>query len=295
MPAAEVDITAGLIRELLGRQFPAFAGRRIELLAFGWDNALFRLGDDLIVRLPRRAAAVPLMESEQRWLPVLAPRLPLPVPVPLGCGVADEIFPWPWSICRFHPGRSVLGLMDAGDQLDDPVACAARLGAFFAALHRPAPADAPPNPYRGVPLADRDERMRDHLDQLDGVIDGDAVLRIWTRCLDLPVWDGPALWVHGDPHPGNAVAHDGRISAVVDFGDITAGDPASDVAAGWLFFERNARAAFRRAVGVDDATWARGRGWALCLGVAMVANSADNAPYHRLGIRTIEAVLADDP
>ncbi len=294
MPAAEVDISVDLVRALIASQVPELAGLPVEPLAFGWDNALFLVGDSLVARLPRRLAGVALVESEQRWLPELAPRLPLPIPAPVHCGVPGDGYPWPWSICPYVPGISVLDLFERGDALADPVAEAERLGAFLHALHQPAPADAPANSYRGVPLAERDERLRAQVGELGASIDGPRLLERWDAALELPPWTGAPVWLHGDVHPGNVIATDGRIVGVVDFGDITSGDPAVDLAGGWMFFAPPARAAFRRAARADDRTWATARAWALCLGVATLAHSADNPPFARHARRTIAAVLADD-
>ena len=299
MPAAEVDITTDLVRSLLGSQFPDLADLPITPLASGWDNAMFRLGEHHTVRLPRRSVAVPLVLAEQRWLPDLAADLPLPVPAAEHCGTPGEGYPWPWSVLPYLPGRSLLSLLDEGGALADPVVDAGRLGRFHAALHRPAPPDAPPNPVRGVPLADVGDRLLDRLAQvgtdLDAAgMDKRAIRRRWDRALATPPWEGPPQWLHGDPHPGNLLTDGTRITAAVDFGDITGGDPATDLAAAWLVFDgADARAAYRDAVRPDDHTWLRAQGWALVMGVAMLANSADNPPYERLGARTVAAVLAD--
>ncbi len=294
MPAAEVDISVDLVRALIVAQTPELGELTVEPMAFGWDNALFLVGDSLLARLPRRLAGVALIESEQRWLRQLAPRLPLPIPAPIHCGVPGGGFPWPWSICPYVPGTSVLDLFERGDALADAVAEAERLGGFLGALHRPAPADAPANPHRGVPLAERDERFRSQVASLGASVDGPRLLEQWDAGLEVPGWSRAPVWLHGDVHPGNVITDRGRIVGVVDFGDITSGDPAVDLAGGWMFFAPPARAVFRRAAGADDRTWATARAWALCLGVATLANSADNPPFARHARRTIAAVLADD-
>ncbi len=289
MPAAEVEVDEPLVRALLAEQHPDLADLPIEPLANGWDNAILRVGDDLLARLPRRASAVSLVEHEQRWLPQLAPWLPLPIPVPVRVGRPGDRYPWPWSLVPWFDGEPALVTPP-----DDSVAAAKTLGAFFAALHQPAPPDAPANPYRGIPLAgERDRITRGAVEQVDP-IDRAAVLARWERFLTVPDWKGPAVWLHGDPHPGNVVVHEGTLAAVVDFGDITAGDPASDLAAGWMFFDRDARAVFRSACGPrDEATWQRAHGWALALGLVIAAHSADNPPYAALARRTIAAALAE--
>lgn len=288
-PAAEVEVDEALVRHLLRHQHPDLADRPLVLLGAGWDNALWRVGDDLIARLPRRELAAHLVAHEQQWLPVLAPHLPLPVPVPVRIGSPDDRYRWSWSIVPYLPG---VRAMDAAPR--DPDEAATAVGRFIAALHRPAPADAPPNPYRGVPLADRDDRTLGWVDQLAELIDAPAVRRCWIAHRDLPGWSGPPVWLHGDLHPNNLLVDEGRISAVVDFGDLTAGDPATDLAVAWTLLPAPARSTLRQAVGtVDDVTWHRARGWALSLALAYLAHSADDPSFARLGRRAIAAVLED--
>jgi len=295
MPPAEVEIDEELVRRLLAAQHPDLADRPLALLASGWDNVLYRLGDDLLVRLPRRQAAVDLIRAEQRWLPMLAPRLPLPIPVPVRIGTPDGDYPWPWSVGRYLPGASALAVILDGGHIDH-ASVAATLGRFCAALHTPADDDAPHNPFRGIPLADRDAMTRQRIDQVESLIDTAAALELWERSLATPAWAGAALWLHGDLHPGNLVVDDGRITAVIDFGDITSGDPATDLAVAWMLFPPEHRPTFRTAAGpaaADDDTWARARGWALALGLAILASSADNPAYHQLATRTLAAVFGD--
>ena len=291
MPVAEVDIDEGLVRALLEDQHPDLADRPITPLAFGWDNVLFRLGDDLTVRLPRRTLGAQLLDHELRWLPELAPTLPLPSPVALRRGEPGPGYPWSWAICPWLPG-DVAALVPPAH----PHAAAAALGSFVAALHRPAPPGAPVSDIRGCPLADRSETTLDRLAQVaDDLADLDAV-ELRARFLDLVTtepWAAPPVWVHGDLHPANLLVLDGAVSAVLDWGDLNAGDPATDLAVAWMLLPRGARATFRAAAGVDDATWRRGSGWALVLGVLCVASSADNALIDAMGRRTLAAVLAD--
>jgi aminoglycoside phosphotransferase (APT) family kinase protein len=288
MPAAEVPVDVDLVRRLLEEQHPDLAERPLALVANGWDNAIFRLGDDLAVRLPRRALAVPLVEHEHRWLPDLAPRLPLPIPAPVRVGRPGCGYPWPWSVCPWFEGTTALETPPA-----DPLAAATDLGRFLRALHEPAPPEAPANPYRGIPLADREERTLDAIDHVDG-IDRRAVRARWDELSAAPRWDGPALWLHGDVHPGNLLVADGRLAAVLDFGDLTSGDPASDLAVAWMLLPPDARPAFRAAAGPDDdATWTRAQAWALALGLVIGASSADNPAYARLSERTIAAAMTD--
>jgi aminoglycoside phosphotransferase (APT) family kinase protein len=293
MPAAELEITADLVQRLLAAQQPDLAGLPVEPLANGWDNALFRLGDGLVVRLPRRSLGASIVVNEQRWLPVLAPQLPLPVPVPVRIGVPGEGYPWPWSVVEF-----LLGTPASDGAPLDPLRAAADLGRFFGALHAAAPADAPANPYRGVPLAARAGTFAENLSTIVGQVDRDAVLAIWDAALAVPVWSGAPVWVHGDPHPANILVCDGRVSGVLDFGDITAGDPACDLSLAWMLLPASCHGQFRAAYAaagngaISDATWVRGRGWALNLAIVFLAWSADNPQLHAVGRRTLDAVLA---
>lgn len=287
-PAAEIAVTAELAHALLMEQHADLAELRVTWLASGWDNEIFRLGDDLLVRLPRRAVAAPLEENEQRWLPALAADLPLPVPVPRRAGTPSEHlgYPWSWSVRPWFEG---VPAEHAGAV--DPEALAVALGGFLAALHQPAPSDAPPNPYRGVPLADRSAQLERDLQRPGTDVDAAAVRSAWAALVDTSRWGGPPLWLHGDVHPLNLLVHNGILSAVIDFGDLTAGDPASDLAVAWMLLPPTSRNAFRQACGaVDDPTWARARGWALALGVSM-AGGDDRV--RTIGERSISAVLAD--
>jgi aminoglycoside phosphotransferase (APT) family kinase protein len=288
MPAAEVDVDEPLVRALLAEQHPDLADLPIEVVANGWDNAIVRVGDALVARLPRRELAVPLVEHEQRWLPELAPRLPLPIPAPVRIGRPSDRYPWPWSLCPWFDGVSALVSPPS-----DLAAAAELHGRFFSALHQPAPADAPANPYRGVPLAARHERTMADIDALD-LPDPTEVIARWRAFLEVAPHEGPPVWVHGDPHPGNLLVHEGRLAAVIDFGDLCAGDRACDLAVAWMLYPSDVRPVFRAAAGdVDDATWARAHGWALAFGLVLSANAADHAEYSSLGAHTLGAALAD--
>jgi aminoglycoside phosphotransferase (APT) family kinase protein len=286
-PPAEVVVDVSLVQALLQEQHPDLAHLVPVKVAEGWDNALFRLGNELAVRLPRRAASAKLIEHEQRWLPHLSSRLSVPVPVPVRIGVPSRIFGWAWSVVRWLPGQSLLQAASP-----DPVTTGAMLERFLRTLHQPAPVDAPRNPWRGVPLDARTAALHEHLQQLDGAVDRAAALRLWDRALSAPTWPGPPVWLHGDLHPGNLLVDDGRLAGVIDFGDLTSGDPATDLAVRWML-PRSMRGRFEAWAAGDEpeALRMRARGWALALGLAWLAHSRDDADMAALGHHTLDAAL----
>jgi aminoglycoside phosphotransferase (APT) family kinase protein len=301
MPAAEVEVSADLVRRLLTDQHPDLARLPVEFLANGWDNELYRVGDGLIARLPRRALGARLIQNEQRWLPGLAPRLPLPIPYPERTGVPACGYPYSWSVVPYLPG---VPAAQAGSF--DLAAAAAAVGGFLGALHVPAPAGAPANPSRGVPLAERADTLAANLALLTShagqdQADRDAVLRVWDAALAAPGYDGPPAWLHGDLHPANILVNNGQVSGVIDFGDITAGDPASDLSVAWMLlplgYHDRFWLAYQGAGGAgvrgDGALRARAKGWALNLAIVFLAHSEDNPVLRQIGRRTLGAVLED--
>jgi aminoglycoside phosphotransferase (APT) family kinase protein len=291
MPAAEVDVSADLVRRLLADQHPDLARLPVTFLANGWDNVMFRVGDELIVRMPRRELGAEILVHEQRWLSLLARALPLQIPYPERTGLPALGYPWPWSIVPYIPGEPAAdtNTLDLGH-------AAAAMGGFLGALHVPAPADAPANPFRGVPLRDRAGTFDANLRLVAGQVDAGAARRVWDAALEAPGHEGPPVWVHGDLHPANVLVDDGRISGVIDFGDITSGDPAVDLAVAWMLLPVRWHAAFRDAYAAGGgaaggALWTRGKGWALYLALVFLAYSADNPQLLGIGRRTLPAVL----
>lgn len=269
-PPAEITLTAEDVDRLIATQHPHLRAP-LTLVAHGWDNDVYRLGDELAVRLPRRELAAALVEKEQRWLPLLAKRLPVPVPVPVAIGSPGEGYPWHWSVLPwFHGGRAI----DLGATQRDAVA--EQLAEALLALHVPSPPDAPINPVRGIPMADRDDVARERL------AGKPALLHEWVNAVNAPVWSAPPVWVHGDVHPGNVLLEGDRIVALIDFGDLSSGDPACDLAAAWLMFTPVGRARFRRRLGnrYDEATWLRARGWAAVM--ANLVLGSDDASFQRM-------------
>jgi aminoglycoside phosphotransferase (APT) family kinase protein len=270
----ELPSDARLVSRLVAEQFPEWASLDVAKLASaGTDNVIYRLGADKAVRLPRRPSAVAQIEKEQRWLPVLAPRLPLAVPVPLGRGAPGHAFPWPWSVYSWIEGEAA-----TLERLDDRHAAARELAGFIRALSRidprEGPRSGPHNSNRGVPLQARAAVVRDALLQQPPEIDRGAARAAWQAALAAPVFQGEPVWLHGDLQSQNLLARSGRLCAVIDFGCLGVGDPACDLMVAWSLLSRSERASFRAVLDPDDATWARGRGWALYFGLVAL-------PYYR--------------
>ncbi|MFE3442688.1 aminoglycoside phosphotransferase family protein [Nocardia sp. NPDC059180] len=258
MGSPEIEITADLVHDLLQEQHPDLAGLTIREVAGGWGNQMWRLGDDLAVRMQRMDPTPELQLKERRWLPVLAPRLPLAVPTPVRFGEPSERFPKYWTVMTWVPGEPLdLGTISRGAHAADTLA------GFLQALHVEAPDDAPVSADRGDHL----EKYTDGFDHFFHAVVPDAladeVRAVWDDAVAAPAWEGPPVWVHGDLHPANVVVSDGTVSGVVDFGDMFAGDPAWDLAAAWVILPAGGAARFFDEYGqVDEATIRRARGLA---------------------------------
>ncbi|HEX2035932.1 MAG TPA: aminoglycoside phosphotransferase family protein [Chloroflexota bacterium] len=294
MHADEVDTDVPLVRRLLAGQFPHWAHLPIEPVpSAGTDNAIYRLGEDMAVRLPRIAAATGQLQKEARWLPKLAPHLPLAIPTPLAAGAPAEGFPWHWSVYRWLEGQTA-----TIDRFADPRQAAIDLARFVTAMHGIDAAGGPPpgahNSFRGVPLAMRDESTRAAIASLRGTLTSGAVSAAWEAALRAPAWQGPPVWIHGDLSAGNLLVVRGSLSAVIDFGCLGIGDPACDLMVAWTLFSGQSREAFRAALSVDQATWARGRGWALSWALIFIPYYVETNPVGVASARrTIEEVLAE--
>ena len=294
MHVDEVDTDVSLVRRLLAAQFPHWADMPIEPVpSAGTDNAIYRLGDDMAVRLPRIDWAIEQVHKEHEWLPRLAPLLPLDIPVPLAKGAPGDGYPWHWSIYRWLEGEEA-----TVETIADMHQAAPDIAQFILSLQRIDTAGGPtPGPHnfgRGVPLATRDTRTREGIASVSTMFDADALIEAWDAALQAPVWQGPPVWIHGDLKPGNLLVQQGRLSAVIDFGGLNVGDPACDLIIAWNFFSAETRDVFRAALAVDDATWARGRGWALSIGlIALPYYQITNPVLAEISRRSIAEVLAD--
>ncbi|MBS0603685.1 MAG: aminoglycoside phosphotransferase family protein [Verrucomicrobia bacterium] len=290
----DINIDIPLVRRLLATQFPQWADLPlVKVSSAGTDNAIYRLGNEMAVRLPRQLSASGQVDKELRWLPFLAPRLPLAVPVPLGAGIPAEGYPWHWSIVPWIKGETA-----TRERITDLHLAASTLAQFITALHRIDTADGPRsgehNSFRGAPQIRFDEEARAAIKTLHHVIDANTAAAAWEEALETPAWSGPPVWIHGDLYSENMLAEKGRLCAIIDFGLLGVGDPASDLMVAWTFLPAEARAVFRAGLSVDDATWARGRGCALSFGLIALAYYLNRNPVLAdVARRTIDAVVSE--
>jgi aminoglycoside phosphotransferase (APT) family kinase protein len=286
-------IDASLARGLIDSQFPQWSHLPIAAVEFdGWDNRTFRLGSELTVRLPSGDWYAQQVDKEQRWLPVLAPQLPLPIPSPVARGEPDAGYPYEWSVYRWLDGE-----LASRARIADLPGFAATLAGFLNALGRVdaagGPAPGQHNFYRGGPLATYEAETLQAIDALGSEVPGEAVKRVWDDAMT-SAWDRDPVWLHGDVAAGNLLVRDGRLAAVLDFGCSGVGDPACDMVIAWTFLSGASRASFRAELGVDAGTWSRGRGWALWKAlITLVGHLERDAPDAALPRRDIDEILTD--
>lgn len=293
----EPDIDSELVRRLVAEQFPDWARLPLTMVAStGTDNAMFRLGKDMVVRLPRRPEAALQVEKEARWLRAFAPHLPVDIPLPLATGRPGDAYPWPWAVCRWLDGRDAL--IEAITDLDEAALVLARfIGALRGIEAAGGPPPGPHNFFRGVPLIDRDPRTREAIAALPRTFDKVAIARAWDRALQTPPWRGKPLWIHGDLAAGNLLVRMNRIVGVLDWGSVAVADPACDLMIAWTLLSGTSRAILKSALDVDAATWDRARGWTLSVAViAIPYYMRTNRSIVDQARRAVDEVLADpDP
>ena len=280
VPSAEIVIGEELVRHLLRTERPEFASLPIYFFSSGWDNVMIRLGDKMMIRIPRRSVGGFLIKQEQRWLPTLAPRLPIKVPVPIHIGKPTDRFPWHWSILPWFEGGPASKNRISKSEVTVLVQ-------FLKALHQPTPKGAPINPYRGIPLQDCAEKMSSRIAQsrISSKISAE-IRQIWQDGL-LAKAPTNSVWIHGDLHPMNILLVEGKIEAIIDWGDVTAGDSATDLASIWMLFydqETRQQALTEYGVAGNHDTIARARAWAALFGVMMLdAGSVNDQNLANLG------------
>ena len=285
----EIEIDALLIQQLLNEQFPQWAQLPIKpTQSIGTDNAIYQLGVDMCVRLPRLPDVAQSIETEQKWLPLFSTNLPLGIPVLLGKGAPNDSYPLHWSIYRWLEGENafIAPIVDLHQAAID-------LAQFLTALQKICPAGGPPS-RRGVPLLTQDDETRGAIESLRGVIDTTVITVLWEECLKVPAWNKPLVWTHSDLLPANLLVKQGRLSAVIDFGMMGVGDPACDLIVAWSVLSSNTRDIFRRTLAVDDATWMRGRGWALSIALIILPYyHSTNPGLVAVANRMINEIIAD--
>lgn len=288
----EVATDVKLVRRLLAAQFPEWAELPVEpVQSSGTDNAMYRLGEAMAVRLPRIQWATGQVAKEQYWLPKIAAKLPLATPLPLALGQPGEGYPWQWSIYRWLEGQPL-----TNENASDMRQVARTLADFVKALQQLNLGETPPQTTsaRGAPLATRDAATRSALEEVRDMLDTETAGAVWETALQASLWDMPPVWIHGDLQPGNLLVQNGQLKAVIDFGSLGVGDPACDLLIAWNFFDEEIRQVYRAALSVDDATWLRGRGWALSVAlIALPYYQHTNLTLAEQSRRTIAAVLAD--
>lgn len=293
MHVDEVNTNVSLVLRLLTTQFPQWANLPIQpVQSAGTDNAIYRLGANMAVRLPRYPGSTRSIDKEHHWLPKLAPYLPLSIPVLLALGAPGEGYPFRWSILKWIEGENVII-----DCIADPRQAAVDMAQFITALQQIDTTGAPlatDNNLRGIGLVNRDTNTRKAIAALHGMIDTDAAIRVWETALEALEWEQAPVWFHGDLLPGNVLFKQGRLNAVIDFGGMGVGDPACDLMIAWGLFKGESWNIFREALAVDDATWVRGRGHALSQAVIFIPYYLETNP---VGVgnarRMISEVLAD--
>lgn len=290
-PVSEVEIDVSLVKSLLQEQHPDLAHLPIHLVDAGFDNAIFRLGEKLSIRLPRRQVAAALIENEQTWLPKISPRLPIPVPNPYRIGQPGNHYPWRWSVLPWLNG------VPADEQELNPEQ-AKNFAVFLRMLHQPAPANAPKNPFRGVSLQQRATMLSERMQRLETKTNliTPEIKNTWNQALNTAI-DANATWLHGDLHPRNILVENGVITGIIDWGDITSGDIATDLAGIWMIFsERNAREQVITEYGnISEATLLRAKGWAIVFGVLLLDTGLiDNPRNAMMGERVFRHLLEDE-
>ncbi len=284
---------AALVRRLIETQFPRWAKLEVRPVANGgWDNRTFHLGSDRLVRLPSAEGYAPQVTKEQRWLPWLAPQLPLPIPAPLALGQPSDDYPWNWSVYAWLEGEAAnWGL------IEDLPRFAIALAQFLKTLQAIDASDGPPpgqhSAFRGAPLDQYDDEVCRALEVLRDDIDIDGARAVWIAALQA-IWTGKPTWFHGDVAVGNLLVKNGELCAVIDFGCSGVGDPACDLVIAWTLFSGQSREAFRTHLALESATWARGRGWALWKACITLAGIVETNAAESLTAKTIIAEVIED-
>lgn len=290
-PEEFIDVV--LVQQLIATQFPQWKHLPIkQVLPGGWDNRTFLLGDCMSVRLPSAADYIAQVEKEHTWLPTLAPNLSMLIPKPIAKGTPASNYPWPWSVYAWLEGEPA-----HADLIGNQEEFARSVARFLVELHQIDTAEAPEpglhNFYRGGALSVYDGETRASLELLTGRIDTASALEIWETAVG-STWSGPSVWVHGDMACDNLLVKEGKLHAIIDFGCSAVGDPACDLVIAWTLLDEQSRRVFRSEIALDDATWARGRGWALWKALITMTNSVQNQQKIDEAEQVIQQILGSE-
>lgn len=292
----KIDITEDLVKKLIEEQFPQYAHLPIKVVPLqGWDNRTFRLGEEMLVRLPSAESYVRQVEKEHKWLPILSSYLSLPIPDPIALGKPSKAYPWKWSIYKWLEGKSANSVEMGEETLQN---IAVQLAHFLNKLHQFAPTDAPTpglhNCWRAAHTSVYDSDTRALIKNLNHLIDSKKATSLWKKAISSK-WNKDPVWVHGDVASGNILVKDNNLSAVIDFGCIGVGDPACDLTIAWTFFKNKSREIFKKAIDLDSNTWVRARGWALWKALYELSVLKDQSSSEALvQIQIIKDVLEED-
>lgn len=283
----EFSIDEALVLRLLQDQFPHFSHLPLRrVTSTGTDNALYRLGNEMVVRLPRIDWAIDSIHKEATWLPQLAPFLPVSIPLLIGKGSPIKEYPCPWAIYEWIEGRNPCASDISSTLVHD-------LSAFIQAMHKVNLPNGPTS-NRGIPLELVDNKTRNAIKQLDEKFDANTIIAIWEKALKSPQWSEPPVWIHADLSAGNILIQKGRLNAVIDFGMLGTGDPACDLIIAWNLLTAESRKVFRETLGVDDFTWERGKGWALSIAlIALPYYKETNPTLAQSADRAIKELILD--
>jgi aminoglycoside phosphotransferase (APT) family kinase protein len=271
-PISKEEISVGLVKELVASQFPKWADLEVrKVLPGGWDNLTFRLGQDLLVRLPSATRYTAQVAKEHLWLPVLSKTISFEIPHPIAMGAPSDKYPWNWSVYRWIPGdvASTATNLDKSYLAEDTVRFLTQLQSSSTSS---GPLPGEHNFYRGGPLEHYGEECYQLLQQLEGIVDTNSIKEIIGEAL-ISRWTKTSVWVHGDLTAANMLVDEGKLKAVIDFGSSAVGDPACDLAIAWTFFEKESRESIRTELKLDNETWNRGKGWVLWKAMLEVRNN----------------------
>lgn len=293
MHVNELEIDEHLVRVLIDSQCPQWANLPINAVpSSGTDNALFRLGSEYIVRLPRiewEAGCInKSINKEYEWIPKIARLLKISISEPLFKGDPSQLYPWPWLVAKWNEGSN-----PSFEKNNEYALLAEELANFLNDLHRIQLPNGPSS-RRGVSLKEIDKETIKAIGELTTEVDIQSVTSVWNQLFNVQSWNKDSVWVHGDFLPGNILIKNNRLSAVIDFTDVGIGDPACDLIIAWSLFNAQSRNIFRENLeSIDADTWERGRGWALSIALIMLPYYKNTNPVlASLARRMIENVMS---